>query len=312
MLTVRPAGPGDARDICALLNRVDLLETGRPATDPATVTADLNHPGTDLALDSWLALDSGRPVGWALLRPDGAPDRLDADHYVLPGRPELGLRLLTALEHRARTRARALPGARVRLRQGARTTFDPGHLALRGWRPVRRHQAMVRALDPARDLPPAPAPPGPADAPRLRHCAGDPEDPRRAHALVEETFADHFGHRPRSFERWLDAHDAHDLDWSLVWLVARPGGPDLGVLVARDDRAAMGWIDNLGVRAGERGRGLGTLLLRHAFAALAARGRGSVGLDVDTENSTGAVGLYERVGMRVHHAVDTWELPLTP
>jgi ribosomal protein S18 acetylase RimI-like enzyme len=56
-----------------------------------------------------------------------------------------------------------------------------------------------------------------------------------------------------------------------------------------------------------RGRGLGGFLLRHAFAAFAARGRDTVGLAVDTWNATGAPKSYARHGMRVHYAVDTWE-----
>lgn len=49
------------------------------------------------------------------------------------------------------------------------------------------------------------------------------------------------------------------------------------------------------------------LLLRHAFAVFATRGRDTVGLGVDTENATGAPRLYDRHGMTVHYAVDTWE-----
>ncbi len=59
-----------------------------------------------------------------------------------------------------------------------------------------------------------------------------------------------------------------------------------------------------------RGLGLGGLLLRHAFAAFAARGRDTVGLGVDTANATGAPALYARHGLTVHYAVDTWEAVL--
>lgn len=42
-------------------------------------------------------------------------------------------------------------------------------------------------------------------------------------------------------------------------------------------------------------------------AAVAARGRDTVGLGVDTRNATGAPRLYERHGLTLHYAVDTWE-----
>ncbi|MCX5262982.1 GNAT family N-acetyltransferase [Streptomyces sp. NBC_00199] len=59
-----------------------------------------------------------------------------------------------------------------------------------------------------------------------------------------------------------------------------------------------------------RGRGLAGLLPRHAFAAIAARGRDTVGLGVDTSNASGAPALYARHGMTLHYAVDTWEVVL--
>lgn len=308
LLTVRPAGPGDASDICALLNAVDVIEIGRPETDLGTVEADLRNPGVDLATDSWLAFRSGRLVAYALVWADSGPGRVDGDHYVLPGEQGAALRLLEAMEARARTLAAgAPPPARLRIQLNVEPTLDLTLLTGRGYRPVRRHQVMTRRLSPAADTPPAP----PAGL-TLRHCAADAADRRRAHALVEQTFAAHFGHVERAYEPWLDHLDARALDWSLTWIAALPGAGDVGVLLSRDDRTSMGWLSHLGVREDQRGRGIGGFLLRHGFAAYAARGRGTVGLGVDTANETGALALYEAHGMRLHYAVDTWELPLHP
>ncbi|MGW2557740.1 GNAT family N-acetyltransferase [Streptomyces sp. NPDC001514] len=76
----------------------------------------------------------------------------------------------------------------------------------------------------------------------------------------------------------------------------------------------MGWVRALGVLPSARGRGIGALLLRQAFAEFARRGRTTVGLAVDTGNTTGALRLYERSGMSLHYSADTWELtvPLRP
>ena len=57
-------------------------------------------------------------------------------------------------------------------------------------------------------------------------------------------------------------------------------------------------------RSGARAR---EALLRHAFAEFARRGCTRVSLGVDAENTTGAVGLYERAGMRQIRRSDTWE-----
>jgi ribosomal protein S18 acetylase RimI-like enzyme len=56
---------------------------------------------------------------------------------------------------------------------------------------------------------------------------------------------------------------------------------------------------------------LGRALLLHSFHELRARGRAKVDLGVDGENTTGAVGLYERAGMRVMRLLDAYEKVLT-
>ncbi|MFD4243858.1 GNAT family N-acetyltransferase [Streptomyces sp. NPDC058525] len=305
MLTVRPAGPGDASDICALLNAVDMIEIGRPETDLGTVEADLHHPDVDLARDSWLAFQDGRLVAYALVWADSGPGRVDGDHYVLPAHPGAALRLLELMEARARELAAGAGPGRLRLQLNIKPTLDLSLLTGRGYRTVRRYQVMTRAVNPAAD--PAPVPPAGLT---LRDCAADEADRRRAHALVEETFAAHFGHVDRAYEAWLDHLDARRLDWSLVWIASLPGEGDVAVLLTRDDRTSMGWLSHIGVRKNLRGRGIGGHLLRHCFAAYAARGRDTVGLGVDIHNETGALALYEAHGMGLHYAVDTWELPL--
>ncbi|MFD3539458.1 GNAT family N-acetyltransferase [Streptomyces sp. NPDC058662] len=308
-LTVRPAGPGDAADICALLNAVDVAEIGRPETDLGTVEADLNRFDTDLAADSWLAFEGSRLVAYALVWADSGPGRVDGDHYVLPGRPRAALRLLELMEHRARELAAGTPSAALRIQLNVRPTLDLSLLTGRGYRGVRRYQVMTRALSPAAGLPPAGRPPLGLV---LRHCGDDEADRRRAHALVEQTFAGHFGHAVRAYEPWLEHLDARALDWSLVWIASTPAGGDVAVMLTRDDRTSMGWISHLGVREDLRGHGIGGHLLRHGFAAYAARGRDTLGLGVDTHNETGALALYEAHGMALHYAVDTWELALHP
>ena len=63
----------------------------------------------------------------------------------------------------------------------------------------------------------------------------------------------------------------------------------------------------LAVRKPWRSRGLGLALLRQSFADFAARGANRVGLVVDAENTTGAVRLYERAGMRPVRRLDVYE-----
>jgi ribosomal protein S18 acetylase RimI-like enzyme len=74
---------------------------------------------------------------------------------------------------------------------------------------------------------------------------------------------------------------------------------------AHSDR---GWVGELGVLRSHRGRGIATALMGASFAAFARRGLPRVRLNVDSDNLTGAVSLYERVGMRVESSYDLWEL----
>ncbi|GAA2492619.1 GNAT family N-acetyltransferase [Streptomyces gobitricini] len=305
-LTVRAARTDDVPRISELLNTIDTIEIGAPETDPHTVEADLTHPEVDLAHDSWLAFDQDRLVAYALVWSDSGGERVDMDHYVLPEHQAAGEHLLELGEERCRRMARGNGATRavVHLHLNQRPTIDTALLVRRGWHTVRRYQVMVRDLTPHQE--PLPEPPAGVT---VRACT-DEADRRRAHALVEETFAEHFDHQARTYEQWLDDIAAAHLDWSLVWIASVQGIGDAAVLLSRNDRSGMGWIHNLGVTPAARGRGLGGHLLRHAFGVYAALGRDKLGLGVDTLNQSGALRLYEAHGMRLHYAVDTWEVTL--
>ena len=58
-------------------------------------------------------------------------------------------------------------------------------------------------------------------------------------------------------------------------------------------------------------RGLVTALLHQSFREFRRRGAARVGLGVDAQNTTGAVKLYERVGMHVARRNDTYEKRLS-
>ncbi|MDN3029488.1 GNAT family N-acetyltransferase [Streptomyces sp. S.PB5] len=300
---LRPALFSDGPAITELLNTVDELEIGRRETDLSTVEADLKRPDVDLALDSWLAFDGDLLVAYGVLWDDSGAERIDIDHYVLPDHQPAGARILDAMQVRAVDKARGNGAARavVHLHLNAEPTLDTSLIEARGWRVVRRYQVLQRPLDPAGDL--APVPPA---GTRIRPCTTE-ADHRRVHLLYQAAFAEHFDFQPRTYEQWSHDVDTETLDWSLVWIVSTEESGDTGFLIARDDREAMGWIRSVGVLREGRGRGLGGFLLRHAFAAFAARGRDTVGLGVDTANPTGAPELYGRNGMTLHYAVDTWE-----
>jgi mycothiol synthase len=131
-------------------------------------------------------------------------------------------------------------------------------------------------------------------------------DDQALHAALLEAFANEADFEPEPFERWRERHVA---DPSLVpelWLLARDGDDIAGfALTALSSEG--GFLDDLGVRAPWRRRGLGFALLTRSFAAAYAHGARRVALGVAADNPTGAVQLYERAGMHVAFHVDRYE-----
>ena len=79
-----------------------------------------------------------------------------------------------------------------------------------------------------------------------------------------------------------------------------------------DGDAEMGWIGSLGVLREYRHRGLATALLHQSFGDFYRRGKKRVGLGVDAQNLTGALRLYQGVGMRVARQYNIYEKELRP
>ena len=135
-----------------------------------------------------------------------------------------------------------------------------------------------------------PARPGGRPRCAVRTYADD--DAAAVHELLAAAFAGSAEEVP-PFARWHP------------WMTNDPGF-DPGVWFLAEQEQALagvclcwreGWVKDLAVAPPFRGRGIGEALLRHAFSAFHDRGIETVGLKVDADNPTGAVRLYERVGM---------------
>ena len=97
--------------------------------------------------------------------------------------------------------------------------------------------------------------------------------------------------------------------WFLAWDGDELAGfaldyPQLGTEVG------LGHVNWLGVRKPWRRRGLAEALLRQSFRELYARGKRRTALGVDAQNVTGALRVYERVGMHAMHRFGTWQKDL--
>lgn len=124
---------------------------------------------------------------------------------------------------------------------------------------------------------------------------------RQAH---NEAFRDHWGSESRDSESWQFTVNHPDFmpEWSMA-VVEKATGEIAGYQMAsKDPHSAQlhgyteGYTELLGVRTGWRGRGIAPAVLVETMRRFKADGMDNAGLQVDTENPSGALGLYERLG----------------
>ena len=238
----------------------------------------------------------GRLVGYLDVVPDES-GLFNVDMRTLE--PDVAPLLIAAAEEHARGIAQA-PVLRAFV-QGDEPV-NRGVLEAAGWRPI-RHSFQMR-IDLAGDLPEPSWPDG--LAPRNFR----PGEEERVYEAHMHAFADHWDFRRQSIANWRwYTVDHHGFDPALWWLVE--DGEELAALTLNQWHSSgdprFGWIGVLGVRPPWRKRGLATALLLHSFRDFRERGATRVGLGVDGENTTGAVRLYEKVGMRQVRRNDTYE-----
>lgn len=169
-----------------------------------------------------------------------------------------------------------------------------------GFSPLRYYTDMRRDL--SRPLPQAPALGGSLI---IEPWSEELDDQiRLAH---NEAFADHWGSEPQTPETWHEGNTHFAPEWSFIVMDRSTDRVRIaGYLVSgryEQDWEALGYTvgytDLLGVRREWRGRRVATALLTAAMRAYAADGVQYAGLGVDTDNPTGAFGLYEQLGYEV-------------
>jgi GNAT superfamily N-acetyltransferase len=215
--------------------------------------------------------------------------------------------MLRALDVRARELMHnAAPGLRVYIRNGMDLSDKVGQElhTNEGYRPVRYFWEMEIELNGAPQKPVWP------EGIRLLPLRVG-QDEHVMYELMEESFHDHWGHVPRSFEVWRHRTiDAPGYDPGL-WFIAWDGEQAAGGVMNRH-RGEKGWVGTLGVRRPWRKQGLGLSLLLHSFGEFHRRGDRRIGLGVDASSLTGATRLYEKAGMHVSQEYVVYEKELRP
>ena len=295
----RPATDGDLDAVVELIEAAQLEVMGAtedvreylewiwhvPSVDPARDTL-LLHDGSDLA-----------GYGEAFWDPEtGGP--MSVSGTVRPTHRGRGVGTALLQRNREVASARGVTG----LRHPGIHVDDLASRALletNGFRHVRNFYTMALAL-------PSDRPPARPDGIEIRPF----ETGRDEHTLYqvhESSFADHWGFVPETYETFAGE-----------WFEASDWAPELTYLAWRDDEAvghaaalefaSRGYVASLGVVPGSRGRGIAQALLHRTFFDLTARGKPEVTLGVDASSPTGAVALYEKVGMSVRYEFRTYDL----
>ena len=303
---------------------VDLETAAEPVDDtgelasPEDLTAWFVNDLVDLERDTRVVCSGDELVAWAsAIAP---PTFRDAYGVHLEGRvhPDwrgrgIGRWLLAwQLERGRQLHAERHPEAPARLTATVHTTMPSLEALVRraGLQPLRWFFHMERPLT---DLPPRRR----IEGIDLVPFSWDRDDDvRQAHNVA---FTEHYGSSVRDAASWQ------------VMFTGQPSfRPDLSVLavqvgavlgyalsyVSEATAAATGsresYFGQIGVVPAARGRGVSKAVIIEALHAAAAADCQIAGLEVDSENVTGALGLYESLGFTTHRTQVSWSRHLSP
>jgi len=285
-LTSRSLTLEDAEAVTALITAEELHDVGAVDVSVEDVVAEWQRPSYDLAASSLGVFDSldqqGRLVAYAdLVHPDFGYTG------VLPSERGRGIGTAMAdwLEALARSR-----GAELLSNQVPRDGAAHRLLAARGYR--ERWTAWDLELPEGAEIAAQPLPDG--------HAIRDarPDEHEQVYEVIETAFSD-----------WREKGRLEDFA-SMVW--GRPNHQPWNLRVCADPAGVLvgathvhltgdaGYVARIGVRKDRRGLGLGAAMLADAFAL--TRRHGAVRCYLATDSRTGALALYEKVGMQVSSA----------
>jgi mycothiol synthase len=318
-LILRPMRPDDVPAVAELLTAAEAVDDTGVHESAEDLTGFWVNELVDLDLDSRLVTTAdGEVVGYATAI--APPTFRDAFGVHLEGRVHPGWRgrgigrtlLAWQLERGTQVHAQRHPGAPARLTVTAYTSMPDLTALLRraGLVEARWFFHMSRPLT---DLPA----PRPVDGVRLVPFSWDRDDEvRRAHNAA---FTEHYGSSERD-----------TASWQVMFTGQRGFRPDLSVLAIEDgavvayvlayvyeaNTAVLGeretYFGQIGVLPQARGRGLSKATIVQALRVAAANDCQIAGLQVDSDNVSGALGLYESLGFTTGRTEVSWSRHLAP
>lgn len=129
-------------------------------------------------------------------------------------------------------------------------------------------------------------------------------DHRRIFEAENEAFRDHWNHREQEEVDFVRTFSDPDIDTTL-WRIAWDGDEVAAVVMnfifpEENEQLGVkrGWLERISTRRPWRRRGVAKALIVSSLKAFRERSLTDAALGVDSENPTGALGLYERLGFR--------------
>jgi mycothiol synthase len=292
----------------ALFDAAESADCGEPRVSDFDVVASARDPRRDYPRNGWVVEAPGGELaafGGVQWMPPGSGDSRQVVHPDHRGRG-LGEALIDVIGRRAaQLAAQAPPEAPATLTVWCEDIKTQRRAALvaRGYAKVR--ESFIMRIDLGPDYEAARMP----DGFSIRTFRPD-RDELAVYQASEEAFADDFHHDYATYEQWRAYAVDHRWFRPDLWFIAWRGQQIAGeCLVLHGDDEWL--VDSLSVRRPWRQRGLATGLLTRGLAAARDGGAEVVRLEVDAQNPTGALAVYQAVGMRVERRFEVFEKRLT-
>jgi mycothiol synthase len=284
-MDIRSANMPDVNEITKLLEAYDLHTAGEIETTEAD-TQQILSAVPNMETHTWVVRDGGKIIGFAAVTESSGstyPSLVLAhpEHLHKGIEDELMEKMSQSI----------MEGT---LTVSSNNDYEHGLFAENGFKPVRHWFNMkidLRQKSPSGDMI---LPSGYKIEPfRLNQ---DEEDTFRA---FEESFQTHFDYNPSTLEDFLKRTNREGFDPEL-WLLLKENDSIAGFIFCKRSTEQHAEITHVGIRPAWRKKGLGRTLLYHAFHVLFNEGRPVIDLNVDSKNGTGAVKVYESVGMKIN------------
>lgn len=287
--TARPLQPDDAAAVVAVMAAQQLRDLGEVAIELADIESDWARPSFDLGGSTIGVLHGDELVAYAEV---GDSSRGDASvHPDHEGRG-LGTALAVWMQRRARELGNEWIGMPVPA--GSRA-----EVLLRALGYQVRWDSWILTLPADAVIAPRALP----DDYAVRTAT--PQEHEQCWTVKEDAFLEWSVREREPYGDWrATVIDRPGFEpWNLRVVVDAAGTvvAVAHVVIAPIGAGLEGYVNTLATRSDHRGRGLAQALLADSFAAAREHGAGRCSLDTDSR--TGALGLYEKVGMSV---TSTW------